>query len=98
MDYDAIDTEPLVSRPPPSYEYKRVYEELCRDETVYPADIQSQMKCFYWHGRDKNTFTAWAPLKTEMLYPEPLIVQFYDVITENESATLQKLATSRKRL
>ena len=95
VDYENLKTEDLVSRPLPSYEYKQVYERLCREKTEYPKDISSQLTCFYWHGKDKNTFITWAPVRSEMLYPEPLIIQFYDIISETESTVLQNLATSR---
>ena len=90
-----LNTEDLVHRPPPSYEYKQVYEKLCREKTVYPTEVERQLTCFYWHGRHQNTFLTWAPVKSEMLFAEPLILQFYDIITNDESNTLQQLAAPR---
>ena len=33
-----------------------------------------------------------APIRTEMLYPEPLVVQFFDVLSDQEATAIQNLA------
>ena len=33
-----------------------------------------------------------APIRTEMLYPEPLVVQFFDVLSDKEATAIQNLA------
>ena len=36
---------------------------------------------------------VWAPIKTEILYPDPMVVQFYDIITDDESEQIRNFAT-----
>ena len=81
-----------LTRPPHDYEYRNVYEQLCRGEGVgYAKEVEAQLTCFYHHGR-LNDFTTWAPIKAEMLYPNPLVVQFYDITTDAETQMIRDLA------
>ena len=36
---------------------------------------------------------VWAPIKTEILYPDPMVVQFYDIISDDESEQIRTFAT-----
>ena len=78
--------------PPPSYPEKATYERLCRETTSYASNIVPELTCFYWYGRQLDSFIAWAPIKTEILYPDPIVVQFYDIISNQEADTVKKLA------
>ena len=94
MSYETLQaSETDLTRPPPSYPEKLTYERLCREPTVYPDEIKPQLKCFYWHGKHMDSSIVWAPIKTEILYPDPLVVQFYDIISDDESEQIRKFAT-----
>ena len=54
-------------------------ERLCRAVETGP-----ELYCFYNHGREEDFNFQWAPLKTEVLYEDPYIVRYYDVVSENE--------------
>ena len=54
-------------------------ERLCRSIETGPA-----LYCFYNHGREDDFNFVWAPLKTEVLFEDPYIVRYYDVVSENE--------------
>ena len=83
-----------LPKPEHEYEYRNTYERQCRGEGVgVPKELHSQLTCFYHHGRLDNVL-AWAPVKTEILYPNPLIVQFYDVISDAESELVRNLANA----
>ena len=85
-----------LTPPQPSYPEKSTYEKLCRESTVYDPDIVPQLKCFYFFGPSSTStsslYLSWAPIKTKILFPSPLIVQFYDIISDNESEIIRKLA------
>ena len=94
MSYETLQaSETDLTRPPPSYPEKLTYERLCREPTVYPDEIKPQLKCFYWHGKHMDSSIVWAPIKTEILYPDPLVVQFYDIISDDESEQIRNFAT-----
>lgn len=81
-----------LSRPYDDREWRKKYESLCRGEgTEIPKHLVSQMKCWYHHGRGDSSLLI-APIRTEMLYPEPLVVQFFDVLSDLEATAIQKLA------
>lgn len=85
-------SETDLTRPPPPYPEKEIYERLCREPTVYPDEIRPQLKCFYWHGKHWDSAMVWAPIKTEILYPDPMVVQFYDIISDDESERIRQFA------
>ena len=94
MSYETLQaSETDLTRPPPPYPEKAIYERLCREPTVYPDEIKPQLKCFYWHGKHLDSAMVWAPIKTEILYPDPMVVQFYDIITDDESEQIRNFAT-----
>ena len=50
--------------------------------------------CFYFNGSDP--YLQFGPIKAEILSDEPRIVQFYDIISDNEIEKIKSL--SRKML
>ena len=67
----------------------RDYERLCRE---FSPPHKSNLKCFYWSGPSSLSFLQWAPVKTEELHDDPLVVQFYEVISDEEERAIQLLA------
>ena len=54
-------------------------EKLCRTIESGP-----DLYCFYNHGPVNDFYLLLGPLKTEVLYEDPYIVRYYDVINESE--------------
>ncbi|XP_017773011.1 PREDICTED: prolyl 4-hydroxylase subunit alpha-1 [Nicrophorus vespilloides] len=73
-----------------------LYEQLCRGEVMTPVEILSQLKCFYHHGDTvRNKFTILAPFKVEEAYTEPRLLIYHDVMSDEEIATVKKIAQPR---
>ena len=67
----------------------RDYERLCRE---FSSPHKSNLKCFYWTGPSAFSSLQWSPVKTEELHNDPLVVQFYEVVSDEEERTIQFLA------
>ncbi|CAG5081043.1 Oidioi.mRNA.OKI2018_I69.PAR.g9773.t1.cds [Oikopleura dioica] len=78
-----------LPRPEAHYESMREYERLCRE---FSPPHKPNLKCFYWTGPSPLSFLQWAPVKTEELHDDPLIVQFYEVVSNEEEKAIQLLA------
>ena len=57
----------------------KLYEALCREEIPNP-----QLYCFYHAGNENDYWLLLGPVRTEVLYENPRIVQFYDVVHNSE--------------
>ncbi|CBY42983.1 unnamed protein product, partial [Oikopleura dioica] len=78
-----------LTRPEAHYESMQEYERLCRE---FSPPHKSSLKCFYWTGPSPLSPLQWAPVKTEELHDDPLVVQFYEVISDEEERAIQFLA------
>jgi len=86
--FDPLNTN---SHQNPSYRAETAeYERLCRSELVYQPEILNQLTCFYWNGYN-NPYLLFQPYKAEMLHSEPMILRFYDVLSDFEIDTLISL-------
>jgi prolyl 4-hydroxylase len=67
------------------------YEALCRGEDLLrmSAKRQSKLACRYVHH---HPFLRIAPVKEELVYDDPPIWLFYDVITDRQIEILKSLA------
>ncbi|XP_013383328.1 prolyl 4-hydroxylase subunit alpha-1 [Lingula anatina] len=64
-----------------------MYERLCRGENVQDPKIEARLFCQY-----KKTLVPIRPVKEEVLYLDPRVSIFYDVITDKEADILMELA------
>ena len=79
--YDPLNTNAHQN---PSYRSETAeYERLCRSELVYQPEVQNEVKCFYWNGYN-HPYLIWQPYKAEMLHSSPMIIRFYDVLSNEE--------------
>ncbi len=70
------------------------YEALCRGEDVAEYKMAHKLTCQY---RRHHPIFYLTPLKEEMLYFEPRILAYHDIITDSEIACIKKLATPKLR-
>ncbi|KAL7645283.1 UNVERIFIED_CONTAM: hypothetical protein RMT77_003669 [Armadillidium vulgare] len=66
------------------------FTNLCRGENAQ-EDSYKGLSCSYSKG-EKSYFTWLMPFKIELLWPDPIIVVFHDVLSENEMKVLRELA------
>ncbi|XP_043205394.1 prolyl 4-hydroxylase subunit alpha-2-like [Amphibalanus amphitrite] len=72
---------------------ERRYKRLCRGEALLTPAVTSRFHCAY--KRSSDPFFRLRPLKTELLWPDPLIVRFYDVTSPRQRGRLSRLAGPR---
>lgn len=72
---------------------RKVYESLCRGEVDIPSAISKRLTCRYL--TENHPFLRIAPIKMEMMYLNPDIVIFHDVISDGEIETVKKMARPR---
>ncbi|MCP9263869.1 Prolyl 4-hydroxylase subunit alpha-1 [Dirofilaria immitis] len=72
-----------------------MYEALCRQEVPLNTKIQSQLYCYYKMDRP---YLRLAPFKVEIVRQNPLVVLFYDIVSDEESRIIEMLATPKARL
>ncbi|XP_066146817.1 prolyl 4-hydroxylase subunit alpha-1 isoform X1 [Euwallacea fornicatus] len=72
-----------------------LYEALCRGEVSTPVEMQAKLKCRYLTRN--NPFLIIAPFKVEEAHLEPDLFIFHDVMSDNEIATIKRLAHPRFR-
>lgn len=68
------------------------YEALCRDEDVIPDLNKHKLTCQY--VRHDPIFML-APLKEEVMFLEPRIVIYHEIMTDTEIAKIKQLAAPR---
>ncbi|XP_067935158.1 prolyl 4-hydroxylase subunit alpha-1-like [Watersipora subatra] len=68
------------------------YEALCRGEDLKPNPNEHKLTCFY-SSANRDPLLVLAPAKVEVLYEEPLVWIFHDVISDNEIGVVKGLAT-----
>ncbi|CAG9772637.1 unnamed protein product [Ceutorhynchus assimilis] len=74
-------------------ESKDLYEALCRGEVTIPIEIKTQLRCRY--VSNNNPFLKIAPFKVEEANLEPDLFIFHDVMSDDEIATIKRLAQPR---
>ena len=72
------------------------YLRLCRGDVERSPKVMAQLKCYFNFGTDP--YLALMPHKEEVVNIKPRISIFYDVLTDNEIATVKELATPRVRI
>ncbi|OZC06666.1 hypothetical protein X798_06341 [Onchocerca flexuosa] len=65
------------------------YEALCRQEVPVNTKAQLQLYCHYKMDRP---YLRLAPFKVEIARQNPLVVLFYNIISEEEAQIIQTLA------
>ncbi|KAM3722358.1 Prolyl 4-hydroxylase subunit [Dirofilaria immitis] len=65
------------------------YEALCRQEIPVNIKAQSHFYCYYKMDRP---YLRLAPFKVEIVRENPLVVLFYDIISDEEARVIQMLA------
>ena len=64
-----------------------LFEALCRDEIQNP-----QLHCYYHTGNDNDYWLQLGPVRTEVLYENPRIVQFYEVVHDSEMEYIKSIS------
>ena len=64
-----------------------IYEALCREEVQNP-----QLYCYYHTGDRNDYWLQLGPVRTEVLYENPRIVQFYDVVHDFEIEHIKSIS------
>ena len=72
---------------------RTLYEQLCRGEIELPVEVGKELKCRYLDNG--KPFLRIAPFKIEEAYLKPMIWIVHDVMTDDEIATIKKLAHPR---
>lgn len=99
---DSMDTEDVQShtledvklkKPAELYEGYNAYKQLCRGEQMMDEGIQSQLRCYY--VTNNVPYLLLQPVKAEDAYPNPRIVIYHDVLSDNEIETIKRLAQPR---
>lgn len=72
---------------------RKEYESLCRGDMDIPAEISSRLTCHYM--TENHPFLKIAPIKVEMMYLNPDIYVFYDVLSDDEIDTIKEMARPR---
>ncbi|TGZ74380.1 hypothetical protein CRM22_000972 [Opisthorchis felineus] len=75
-------------------EETEIYQALCRGEQVFPPPPDDQVYCRYYVP---HPYYKIGPVKEEVLYPDPRIIMWYDVIYPSEVERIQELALPRLR-
>ncbi|CAL4083493.1 unnamed protein product, partial [Meganyctiphanes norvegica] len=66
-----------------------LYRRLCRGEKVQPPEAYIGMKCGYVFG---NTgYRKMMPFKAELIWAEPVVVIYHDVLTDREADHMKAL-------
>ncbi len=68
------------------------YEALCRGEDVVKYNLAHKLTCQY---RRHHPIFYLSPLKEEVLYFEPRLLTYHDLMTDSEVARIKKLATPK---
>ncbi|VDM94413.1 unnamed protein product, partial [Onchocerca ochengi] len=68
------------------------YEALCRQDDT---KTQTRLYCYYKMDR---AYLRLAPFKVEIVHQNPLVVLFYDMISDEEARIIQILAVPKARL
>ncbi|OZC05434.1 prolyl 4-Hydroxylase alpha-subunit, region [Onchocerca flexuosa] len=68
------------------------YEALCRQEASVNTKAQSQLYCYYKMDRP---YLRLAAFKIEIVHQNPLIVLFYNVVSDHEARIMQMLAVPK---
>ncbi|VDK80138.1 unnamed protein product [Onchocerca ochengi] len=74
---------------------KLTYEALCRQEVPVDTKTQSRSYCYYKIDRP---YLHLAPFKVEIVRQSPLVVLFYNIVSDEEARIIQMLAVSKARL
>nr|XP_045593803.1 prolyl 4-hydroxylase subunit alpha-2-like [Procambarus clarkii] len=69
------------------------YRVLCRGGFQQPPEAYIGLKCGYVRG--KNGYRRLMPFKAELLWADPIIVVYHDVLSEGEMTTMREIATPR---
>ncbi|OZC06168.1 prolyl 4-Hydroxylase alpha-subunit, region [Onchocerca flexuosa] len=65
------------------------YETLCRQEVHFRRTTESWLYCYY---KMDHPYLRLAPFKVEVVRQNPLVVLFYDIMSDEESRVIQMLA------
>ena len=65
--------------------FKKLFKKLSNK-------YQSQLRCSYAHY---SSYLKISPVKQELLYLDPPVILYHDVITEKQIETMKNLATAR---
>ncbi|KAK7070019.1 Prolyl 4-hydroxylase, alpha polypeptide [Halocaridina rubra] len=74
---------------------RRAYEKLCRGEGKIPTKVAYKLVCFYQNFASK--FLLIGPVRAELMYINPTITIYHDVLSDPEIAVIKDLATPRFR-
>ncbi|CAB3223334.1 unnamed protein product [Arctia plantaginis] len=67
------------------------YKALCRGNMDIPAEVSNRLTCHYISKN--HPFLKIAPFKVEMMYLNPDIVFFHDVLSNDEIEAIKKMAS-----
>ncbi|CAH8649975.1 unnamed protein product [Heterobilharzia americana] len=71
-----------------------VYEALCRGENPFPPAPSDSLTCQYYIP---HVFYKIGPVKQEVLFPDPRIVMWHDLIYPSEIEKIKEVATPQLR-
>ncbi|KAL3307763.1 Prolyl 4-hydroxylase, alpha polypeptide [Cichlidogyrus casuarinus] len=72
----------------------RTYEALCRGEDAIPIRADDRLVCNFFVP---HPFFRYMPIKQEILFADPKLVMWYDVLTDEEVSEIQQLSKPRLR-
>uniref|UniRef100_A0A0P5RN90 procollagen-proline 4-dioxygenase n=1 Tax=Daphnia magna TaxID=35525 RepID=A0A0P5RN90_9CRUS len=82
-----------LKKPNDHLEEREKFEKLCRGERLMSPEMESRLHCSY--VTNNNPFFFIQPLKMEVGFLKPLLVIYHEVISDEEIATVKRMAQPR---
>ncbi|XP_066962228.1 prolyl 4-hydroxylase subunit alpha-1-like [Macrobrachium rosenbergii] len=70
-----------------------LYRRLCRGEQLQPPEAYIGLKCGYIFGNSGRYKLM--PFKVELMWPDPVIIVYHDVLSERETRLLKEISMPR---
>ena len=70
------------------------YEALCRGEKHLSPRQEAELTCFYWNT-SRVPYLRYTRIKVEEAFKTPHILQFYDILSDNEIQVIKDMAGPR---
>ncbi|KAK4317544.1 hypothetical protein Pmani_011388 [Petrolisthes manimaculis] len=70
-----------------------LYRRLCRGEDILPPEAFFGLKCGYVFG--VSSYHQLMPFKVELVWSDPIIIVYHDVLTHTEMAMVKHISTPR---
>lgn len=97
---DVVDLEEDIEEDDPYLQYseRQMYEALCRGDANVMKNLTDAknariLKCSYQHYNKPHLYLQ--PAKEEIVFPDPLLIYYRDIVSDEEIVHIKKTATPR---